>query len=173
MEFSSGSLMMDLLCKSLRSHQQQRIHSGHSYVSKQIFQCSICTIVKRYQSNELISDTYFEYCKVLHVCLIQNLFLKQDKFVRKQNLLSQNCDMKLVKKKELLSWPTAQLIFFLGVKLFCLSRQAAKNFKICLKKDFIKPHKISAHSDNLETCLNELNELNFSEVSRNSLSNRC
>ena len=66
---------------------------------KQIFQCSICTIVKRYQSNELISDTYFEYCKVLHVCLIQNLFLKQDKFVRKQNLLSQNCDMKLVKKK--------------------------------------------------------------------------
>ena len=46
-------------------------------------------------------------------------------------------------------------------------------FSICLIQNFIKPHKISAHSDNLETCLNELNELNFSEVSRNSLSNRC
>ena len=40
---------------------------------------------------------------------------------------------------------------FLGIKLFCFSRQKAETFSICLKKNFVKSHKISihsAHSDN-------------------------
>ena len=38
--------------------------------------------------------------------------------------------------------------FFLGTILFCLSRQKAEIFSIILIQDFVKPHKISAHSDN-------------------------
>ena len=35
---------------------------------------------------------------------------------------------------------------FLGIKRFCFSRQKAENFIICLKLNFLKPHKISTHS---------------------------
>ena len=53
-----------------------------------------------------------------------------------------------------LSWPMQRLwpkLYFLGIKLFCFSRQKVKTFSICLKTIFVKPHKISthsAHSDN-------------------------
>ena len=46
---------------------------------------------------------------------------------------------------------TAQKIFFLGIKLFCFSRQKAETFRFSLKFKFVKPHKLSTHlafSDN-------------------------
>ena len=45
---------------------------------------------------------------------------------------------------------------------FCCLRQKAETFSICLKKHFVKPHK-----------MNGLNELKFCEVSRNAFSKRC
>ena len=45
-----------------------------------------------------------------------------------------------------------------------------ESFSIGLKKNFVKPHKISTHSAHSDSCLIELK---FCEVSRNSFSNRC
>ena len=39
---------------------------------------------------------------------------------------------------------------FLVIKLFCFSRQKAEIFSICLKKNFVKPHKFSTQSDNIQ-----------------------
>ena len=35
--------------------------------------------------------------------------------------------------------------FFLGIKLFCFSRQKAETFRFSLKFKFVKPHKLSTH----------------------------
>ena len=37
---------------------------------------------------------------------------------------------------------------FLGIKLICFVRQKAETFSICLKKNFVKPHKVPTHSNN-------------------------
>ena len=69
--------------------------------------------------------------------------------------------------------------YFLGIKLFCLSRYKAKIFRISLIHYFLKPHKISAYLDNsllpIQKChLNVcLNELKFCKVSWNPNSNSC
>ena len=51
-----------------------------------------------------------------------------------------------------LSWPIQRLRLidhiFLGITLFCFSRQKAEIFSICLKKNFVKLHKISTQSNN-------------------------
>ena len=69
--------------------------------------------------------------------------------------------------------------FFLGIKLFCLSRQKAEIFSISLIQDFVKPCKLSAHSDKhlddifvqvIKSCPNQLK---FCGVSRNPKSNSC
>ena len=69
---------------------------------------------------------------------------------------------------------------FLGIKILFFKIESW-NLSICLKKNFVKPHKISthsahwAHSDNFyfhfSICC--LIELKFCEVSRNSFLNRC
>ena len=46
------------------------------------------------------------------------------------------------------SWRYGLENIFLGIKLFCFSRQKAETFRICLKLNFVKPHRISAYSDN-------------------------
>ena len=38
--------------------------------------------------------------------------------------------------------------YFLGIILLCFSRQKAETFRICLKKNFGEPHKISTQSAN-------------------------
>ena len=60
-------------------------------------------------------------------------------------------------------------------KLFCFDIDNGLKifFKICLKLNFVKPHKISTQSDNQQKKMNELNEVKLCEVSRNSISNRC
>ena len=35
---------------------------------------------------------------------------------------------------------------FLGIICFCFSRQKTETFSICLKQNFVKPHKTSTHS---------------------------
>ena len=59
----------------------------------------------------------------------------------------------------------------------CFSRQKAETFIICLKKHFVKPHKISTHLAQSDNCyihffIDCLIQLQY-EVSRNSFSNRC
>ena len=45
-------------------------------------------------------------------------------------------------------WQRLKNFFFLGIYFFCFSRERAETFSICLKKNFMKPHKISTQSDN-------------------------
>jgi hypothetical protein len=52
--------------------------------------------------------------------------------------------------KEKLSWRLGTLQYFLGTKVFVCQYRKLKCFSICLIKDFVKPHKISAHSDNIQ-----------------------
>ena len=54
-----------------------------------------------------------------------------------------------------LSWPCRDYglnYIFLGIKLFCFLRQKAETFSICLKKNFVKPHKISTHLAYSDNC---------------------
>ena len=46
-----------------------------------------------------------------------------------------------------LSWLYSLKNCFVGIKLFCFLRQKAETFRTCLKINFMKPHKVSAHSD--------------------------
>ena len=51
-----------------------------------------------------------------------------------------------------LSWWYDLKKYFLGIKVFCFSRQKAETFSICLKLNFVKPHKISTHSAYSDNC---------------------
>ena len=51
-----------------------------------------------------------------------------------------------------LSWWYGLKSIFLGIKLFCFSRQIAETFSICLKLNFVKPHKISTHLAYSDNC---------------------
>ena len=67
-----------------------------------------------------------------------------------------------------------QIIFFKRIKLFCFSRQKAEIFSICLKRNFMKPHHILAHSDNFYFhFLYRSSELKFGKISQKQFSNRC
>ena len=51
-----------------------------------------------------------------------------------------------------LPWRYGLRNIFLGIKLFCFSRLKAEIFSICLKLNFMKPHKISTHSPYSDNC---------------------
>ena len=44
------------------------------------------------------------------------------------------------------------LYIFLGIKLFCFSRQKAETFRFSSKLKFVKPHKISTHLAYSDNC---------------------
>ena len=86
------------------------------------------------------------------------LYLRMYTCQHKQNIL-QNWQSKPSRKlgqQSAICWNSLGLfrdyglnyICFLEKKLFCFSRQKAEDFNICLKKNFVKRHKISTHSDN-------------------------
>ena len=72
-----------------------------------------------------------------------------------------------------LSWPIQRLrlklFIFLGIKLFCFSKQKAETFSICLKKNFINLTKFQRNQttdrkNGNKKFLNELNKLKFCQV---------
>ena len=80
--------------------------------------------------------TVFPYQKFACFCLLLG------------KTLPENWDSKAPSVGTLLAYleTTAYIIFLLGIKLFCFSRYKVEIFSICLKKNFVKPQKISTHS---------------------------
>ena len=113
--------------------------------------------------------------------------ISQD-FMKKKIVLGTSDDWSTIR---LFHGPTKQHFIFsidgfvnwekLGQKLFCLSRQKAEIFNICLMKDFVTPYKNSAHSDNFyfpqkkkssECCLNDLKFWKVSEKYKSKRSSK-